>query len=79
MAWVFLTLAISVHVIDEALTGFLPLYNAIVESWRESNQWVPLPTFSFSVWITGLVLFVSALFGLSPFVFRGSAFLRPIA
>jgi len=79
MAWVFLTLAISVHVIDEALTGFLPLYNAIVESWRESNQWVPLPTFSFSVWITGLVLVVSALFGLSPFVFRGSAFLRPIA
>lgn len=79
MAWVFLALGIALHVTDEALTGFLPLYNSIVESLRESYPWVPLPTFSFSVWLSGLVAGVSILLGLSPFVFRGSAFLRPVS
>jgi hypothetical protein len=79
MAWVFLALAIALHVTDEALTGFLPLYNSIVESLRESYSWVPLPTFSFPVWLTGLAIGVLVLLGLSPFVFRGSAFLRPVS
>ena len=79
MAWVFLALAIALHVTDEALTGFLPLYNSIVESLRESYPWVPLPTFSFPLWLTGLVIGVLVLLCLSPFVFGGSAFLRPVS
>ncbi len=79
MAWVFLALAIALHVTDEALTGFLPLYNSIVESLRESYPWVPLPTFSFPVWLTGLVIGVLVLLCLSPLVFGGSAFLRPVS
>jgi hypothetical protein len=51
-----LALAIGLHVTDEALTDFLPLYNSLVESARESYSWVPLPTFSFSVWLAGLIL-----------------------
>ncbi|MDH3615555.1 MAG: HXXEE domain-containing protein [Gammaproteobacteria bacterium] len=79
MAWLFLALAIALHVSDEALTDFLPLYNSIVESWRDSYPWLPLPTFSFSVWLTGLLLGVLVLLGLSPLVFRGDAWLRPVS
>jgi hypothetical protein len=77
MAWVFLALAIALHVTDEALTGFLPLYNSIVESLRESYPWVPLPTFSFPVWLSGLVIGILVLLSLSPLVFAGSTYLRP--
>jgi hypothetical protein len=79
MAWVLLVLAIALHVADEALTGFLPLYNSIVESLRESYPWSPLPTFEFSVWLTGLIIGVLVLLGLSPFVFAGSPYLRPVS
>jgi len=79
IAWVSLALAIALHVADEALTGFLPLYNVVVESLRESHSWIPLPTFSFTVWITGLSIGVLALLGLSPLVFAGSRPLRPVA
>ena len=33
-AWVFLCLAFCAHVADEALTGFLPVYNASVQVMR---------------------------------------------
>jgi hypothetical protein len=79
MAWLVLALAIALHVTDEALNGFLPFYNSIIESLRESYPWVPLPTFSFPVWLTGLVIGVLVLLALSPLVFAGSTFLRPVS
>ena len=79
MAWVFLALAIALHVTDEALTDFLPLYNSIVESLREEYAWILLPTFSFPVWLSGLAIGVLALLSLSPLVFGGRAFLRPVS
>ncbi len=79
MAWVSLALAVALHVTDEALTGFLPLYNSVVQSLRESFSWIPLPTFSFPVWITGLTIGVLILLALSPLVFTGSRFLRPVS
>jgi len=77
IAWVLLVLAIALHVVDEALTGFLPLYNSIVESLHEAHPWILLPTFSFPVWLSGLAIGVLALLSLSPLVFGGRAFLRP--
>src|SRR5687768_6742057 len=79
MAWVALAIALGLHVTDEALTGFLPRYNATVRSMREAAPWVPLPTFTFWVWLTGLVLLVLLLFALSPLVFRGAGWLRPVS
>lgn len=58
---------------------FLPLYNSLVHSLQVSYPWIPLPTFSFTVWITGLSIGVLTLLGLSPLVFAGSRFLRPVA
>ena len=41
-AWVALTLALAVHVADEALTDFLSVYNPTVEAIRARYPWVPL-------------------------------------
>jgi hypothetical protein len=78
-AWVVLGIAIALHVADEAVTGFLPLYNSIVLSLRETYSWIPLPTFSFSVWLGGLIGGVVLLLGLSPLVFAGRWVFRPIS
>lgn len=79
IAWISLVLAIALHVVDEATTDFLPFYNSIVDALRESYAWVPLPTFTFATWITGLTIGVLVLLGLSPLAFAGRHGLRPFA
>jgi hypothetical protein len=78
-AWVALAIALALHVADEATTGFLPLYNSIVLSLRDNLPWIPLPTFSFSVWLGGLIAGVVLLLCLSPMVFAGKRVLRPVS
>lgn len=78
-AWVALSIAVGLHVTDEATTGFLPLYNSTVGTIRESYPWIPLPTFTFSAWLTGLIVGVLALLLVSPMVFAGKLFFRPIS
>ena len=72
-------LSLALHVLDEALSGFLPMYNAFVTGLRASYPWLPLPVFSFSAWLTGLIIAVVLLFALSPLVFAGSRAMRPVA
>lgn len=78
-AWVCLGLALAVHVTDEALTGFLPVYNGIVGGIRAKYPWVPLPTFTFRVWLAGLVLGVVLLLALTPVVSRGAPWIRLVS
>ena len=78
-AWIGLTLALALHITDEALTGFLPLYNETVEHIRTLIPWFPFPTFTFRVWLSGLIGLVVVLLALSPLIFRGRAWLRPVA
>ena len=78
-AWIVLAIALALHVTDEALTGFLPVYNGIVTGLRARFAWVPLPTFTFAVWLGGLVLGVGLLLALSPLVARGYGWLRVIS
>lgn len=66
-----LTLALAVHVADEALTDFLSFYNPNVLALRARYAWFPMPTFTVEVWLSGLVLVVIVLLLLSVFVFRG--------
>ena len=75
-AWVGLALALGLHVTDEALTGFLPVYNQVVEELRADHPWVPLPTFTFPVWLGGLILGVLLLLALTPVVSRGAQWIR---
>ncbi len=78
-AWVGLALALGLHVADEALTGFLPMYNAAVESIRASYSWFPMPTFTFKGWLSGLIFGVVVLLSLSPLVFAGLAAMRSVS
>jgi hypothetical protein len=71
-AWVILTLALALHVADEALTDFLAFYNPLVNAIRARLPWFPMPTFTFDVWISGLVMAVVTLLALSVFAFRGA-------
>jgi hypothetical protein len=78
-AWLLLCLALALHVTDEALTGFLNVYNPTVIALREKAPWLPLPTFNFTVWLAGLILAVAVLSILSIFVFRGDRWIRYLA
>lgn len=75
-AWVALSVVLGLHVLDEALTDFLSVYNPIVRAARERLGWFPMPEFTFGVWVTGLCLLVAVLLSLSPLAYRGSRVLR---
>jgi hypothetical protein len=77
-AWVLLCLTLAVHVTDEALTGFLNIYNPTVVALRAKLGYWPMPTFGFREWLTGLIAAVVILLALSPFVFRGARWIRPV-
>lgn len=79
IAWLLLCLAFCTHVADEALTGFLPVYNATVLAMRSQYKWFPMPTFEFREWLTGLIVANIVLLLLTPFAFRNAWWLRPLA
>jgi hypothetical protein len=78
-AWVSLTIVLAFHVVDEALTDFLSVYNPIVREVRARIGWFPMPEFTFGVWLTGLCVLLILLLALSPLAYRGSPALRVTA
>jgi multisubunit Na+/H+ antiporter MnhE subunit len=66
-------------VADEALTGFLGIYNPTVLAVRARLPWFPMPTFEFREWLTGLITAIVVLLLLTPFAFRNARWLRPLA
>lgn len=78
-AWYFLVGALAIHVLDEALTGFLDFYNPLVLSIQSSLPWFPMPTFTFGVWLGGLTVLVAILGLLGPAVGRGVAGTRAVS
>ena len=78
-AWQFLCLSIAVHVADEALTGFLSVYNPTVAALRARLGWFPMPVFTFEVWLTGLLVAILLLLSLSPLIARGTRWTRAVA
>ena len=70
-AWLLLDAALAVHVVDEALTGFLDFYNPLVRQLRDRFGFWPMPAFTFGVWLSGLVAGVVILALLTPAVRRG--------
>jgi Protein of unknown function with HXXEE motif len=71
-AWYALVGALALHVADEAATGFLEFYNPLVLSIRSRVPWFPMPTFTFRVWLAGLVMLVIGLAILGGPVRRGA-------
>jgi hypothetical protein len=78
-AWIALCLALALHILDEASTGFLSVYNPSVKALRERWRWLPLPVFTFGVWLAGLVAANLVLLCLSFFVWQGAHWMRPLA
>jgi hypothetical protein len=76
---VLLCLAFCAHVADEALTGFLPVYNATVLAVRREYAWFPMPTFEYRDWLIGLIVANAVFLLLTPFAFRNAQWLRPLA
>ena len=79
VAWVAFALAVAVHVADEAAHDFLSVYNPTVRAIRARVPFLPMPTFSFPVWIGGLAAGIALLLIISPSAFAGNATLRLIA
>jgi hypothetical protein len=71
-AWVAMAAVIALHVTDEAATGFLSVYNPAVRAIRARLPYLPLPTFTFGVWLAGLAAGVALLLLLTPAAFHGS-------
>ena len=75
-AWLLMTLAIAIHVFDEAMNGFLPFYNSSVTAVRDRFPFFPAPTFSFELWLGGLIAAILLCFGLTILVARGGRAIR---
>jgi len=73
-AWLLLCVALTIHVIDEALTDFLSVYNPAIKALRRRFPLLPLPVFSFRVWLGGLSGAIVLAFGVTPLAFGGSGF-----
>ncbi len=78
-AWVTLVAMVMIHVLDEALTDFLPLYNEIVYRLRDQLGFFPAPTFTFPIWITGMSAALMVGYALTPWIARGGATMRIVS
>jgi Protein of unknown function with HXXEE motif len=79
-AWLAATLALALHVADEALHDFLSWYNPRTERIRRALGGFPFPpTFTFLPWLIGLIAAVLLLGSLTPLAFAGTRGLRPAA
>ncbi len=79
IAWLLFALGVALHVTDEATHDFLTTYNVSVHAIRVRLAFLPIPTFTFAMWLTGLIGGIVLLLVLSPFAFRGNRALRLIA
>lgn len=75
LAWMAFALAVALHVADEARHDFLSVYNPNARMLRRRFH-IPVPVFTFRVWLTGLILGISLLLLLSPLAFRGAHWIR---
>jgi hypothetical protein len=79
LAWVLLCLSFCAHVADEALTGFLNVYNPTVIAMRARLSWFPMPTYGYREWLVGLIIVNLILLALTPLAYRNARGLRPLA
>jgi hypothetical protein len=78
-SWFALTVSFALHVMDEAFTGFLSIYNPTVTAMRARWGWFPMPPFQFREWLAGLLVAVAICFALTPLAARNVGWLRPLA
>src|SRR5690348_10134873 len=77
-AWVSLCTAFALHILDEALTGFLNVYNPTVVALRREMPGLPIPTFGFQEFLLGMICTIGIVFALSPAFFRQKRWAVPL-
>src|SRR6267154_1779346 len=78
-AWLGFGVAISLHVVDEATHDFLSVYNPSVLAIRARVPLIPLPTFTFGVWLATLATAIVIFLCFAPFALRGARAARAAA
>ena len=79
-AWLAATIALAIHVADEATHDFLAWYNPRAIRIRQALGGLPFPpTFTFLPWLGCLVAAVLLLGALVPSAFSGTTSLRAVA
>jgi len=77
--WFALTAAFALHAIDEAVTGFLPVYNSTVVAMHTRWEWFPLLTLESREFLVAMIFTVTGRFALTPFAAQGVRWMRPWA
>jgi hypothetical protein len=79
-AWLAASVALALHVADEATHDFLAWYNPRALRIRQVLGGLPFPpTFTFWPWLIGLLVAVGILAALVPAAFAGERWLRSVA
>ncbi|MFC1492734.1 HXXEE domain-containing protein [candidate division KSB1 bacterium] len=77
-AWLSMITVLAFHVLDETLNDFLPWYNQTIMGMRERFGFFPAPTFSFEVWLGGLIGAIIIAYILTFVVMKGGKIIRII-
>jgi hypothetical protein len=79
-SWLAATVALGIHVADEATHDFLTWYNPRAAAIRRRLGGVPFPpVFTFRVWLGGLTVLLLVLLALTPLAHAGARWLRTVA
>jgi len=79
VAWLLLCLSFAANIMDDALNDFLGYYNATVLTLYGHFSWFPRIDLRFREWLAGVIAADGVLLLLSPWAFRNSLLVRPIA
>ncbi len=77
--WIFLSAAFAVHTLDEAVTGFLGVYNPTVIALRQRWPWLPMPTLGSREFLVALTVAVLLCFAFTVFAVQGKHWMRILA
>lgn len=79
-AWLAATVALALHVVDEAAHDFLRWYNPRAMRIRRALGGLPFPpTFTLLPWLVGLIAGVIVLASLTPAAYAGRPWMQPLA
>jgi hypothetical protein len=77
--WLALSFAFALHVVDEAATGFLNVYNPTVAFLRQRWGMPFLRTFTTEEFLVVMIVALALCFALTPFATRNAGWMRPLA
>jgi hypothetical protein len=76
IAWLVLCLGLALHTYDEAVTGFLDVYNPTVTALRANLGWWPMPTYTYQSWLQALIFGCAIVFLVAIPLFAGVRWIR---